>query len=243
MRFLKFKLTIAKHKKMWKRRKYYQYNSTASPLNTWENLEPGFQNDDFSEFYRSTPSRPPNLEADVLVPLAQALITGAMLGLVAFGLMWPVIGFRWAASVFAVIFGLVTVGVWTTLVTGYYRMLSTVEEIVKEAPPAKEIATVEIATVDNKRRGYTSLKRFHLPENVDVKSFNVFLAGITKGRPITLDLWTGKGGQFSRTEFNSILANLAEANYIQFKNPQHPQQGRMLTTGGRKAIVEYLHSN
>ena len=226
-----------------KRRRIIVHNSIASPIHTWQTPGTQVPEDNFDEYYRSTPSRPPSLESDVLVPLAQAVITGLLIGLVAFGLMWPVMGLKWAGSVFLGIFGLVTVGVWATLVTGYYRMLSTVEEIVKEAPPAKEIATVEIATIDNKRQGYKSLNKFHLPENVDVKSFDAFLTGITKGRPITLDLWTGKGGQFSRAEFNSILANLADANYIEFKNPQHPQQGRILTTAGHKAIVEYLHSN
>lgn len=228
----------------WKnRRSTIVHNSIASPMHTWQAPGTSVPKDGYDEYYRSTPSRLPNLESDVLVPLAQALITGIMVGLIAFGLIWPVMGFRWAVSGFLGTFGLITAGVWATLVTGYYRMLSTVEEIVTDPPPAKELATVEITMPRDKETGYRSLKKFHLPAGVTIKSLDTFLTGITNGRAITLDLWAGKGGQFSRTEFNGILANLADANYIEFKNPNHPQQGRVLTTNGRKAIVEYLHSN
>ena len=71
----------------WKRRKtqrFYVTTDLQSPPHTWDKLPV----EDAEQFYKSTPARTPTLESDVLVPLAQAAITGLLISTLAFPVGW-----------------------------------------------------------------------------------------------------------------------------------------------------------
>ena len=227
----------------WKKRPIktvYVTTDLQSPPHTWQQTPAPI--DDPEEWFKSTPARTPTLESDVLVPLAQAAITGALLAVLIFPIAYYFSTWQTAAGLAFIVFMLCVLAVWATVISGYYRLLSTTEEILKEAPaPPPVVNQVEIAAADN-APPFNSLLRFNLPQGVTDIDFKMFLKAIADNEPITFENWTGSGKIFSKKNFTAIKANLIRAGYITQRNANAPAQGCDITETGRENIKRYIEN-
>jgi len=184
-----------------------------------------------------TPSRTPTPAGDVLVPFAQAGISGLFGGILGGLGSW---GIGLDASPWAIGAGLGAItaaATWAWLLQDQRRTLRTVETLTQrgnpEASPAAPPEQIELKVLTPGAHGNHTLIR-NLP--TDGATFRTWAAAVTNGRGLAQDAWTGKGGLFSRSQYESILAALLEAGLVRWVNPEAHAQGAELTAAGRATL-------
>jgi hypothetical protein len=180
------------------------------------------------EVEERTPARPPTLESDVLVPLAQALATGVLLG-GATGLVgtWLQAPDPWALAL-GVGCG-ATVLTWGALLRQVRDLLWQVRTALAPGPttePERPTVRVELAHQGEKRLQY-----LNIPGDPDRLAH--LARRVLAGDPLSEARWTGKRGPFSKAEFQALRAELLRAHLVRWRNPGAPAQGVELTPVGR----------
>jgi len=180
------------------------------------------------EVEERTPARPPTLESDVAVPLAQALATGVLLG----GATGLVGTWLQAPDPLALALG---VGCGATVVT-WGLVLRQVRDLLWQvripfAPepteePERPVVRVELAHQGDRRVQYLDLPG-------DPERLAHLARRVLAGDPLSEARWTGKRGPFSKAEFQALRAELLRAGVVRWRNPGAPAQGVELTPAGR----------
>lgn len=182
------------------------------------------------EVEERTPARPPSLESDVAVPLAQSLATGFLLG-GATGLagVWLQAPDPLALGVGVGV--VATVGTWAMLLRQVRDLLWTVITTVSQERTEPERPTVRVEVA---QEGGRVVRYLDLPGDPD--RLAVLARGVLAGRPLSEATWCGAGRPFSRGEFADLRAELLRAGLARWRNPQAPAQGVILTPAGRAVL-------
>lgn len=184
--------------------------------------------------------KPESLISAVLVPLAQAVITGLFIGL--------------AIGAAAALFALEKPGVWglaagcIVMALAWLAYRSRWSMVVEKAlgvdinldgfigdPPPEETRTVRIELVqDGGSRG----DWIDLPTSPE----RLALLGdglLNSGRTFNLSSWTGRGQPFTRREFEALRAALLERGLLVWRTPGSPAQGVELSPAGRAIMRRF----
>jgi len=181
------------------------------------------------EVEERTPARPPTLESDVAVPLAQALAIGVLLG-GATGLVgtWLQAPDPWALGL-GVGCG-ACVLTWGALLRQVRDLLWQVRTALAPEPePERPTVRVELAHQGEKRVQYLDL-----PGDPDRLAH--LARKVLAGEPFSEARWTGAGRPFSKGEFQALRAELLRAHLVRWRNPGAPAQGLELTPAGRAVL-------
>lgn len=196
------------------------------------------------DVYRQMPARPASFESDVLVPASQAMITG-LVSLLPTGVLTAVFGWDWRVAL--LLSGGVMVVSWLYLLNAHRKLLWLVEELSrrdvdgdgqvgKPAPPAPpvrlEVAHAEPSGMVHRRQ------LFELPQGVSDEMFRSF-ARRAPLMGISLAVWTGRSGEFSRAQFEALMQMLDDAGIVAWVNPDKRSLGRYLTGAGRAALRHF----
>lgn len=179
------------------------------------------------------PARPANLASDVLVPLVQALVTGALLGgLVVFtlGEIVPDLDVdplkAWAGLALAI-----STVAWLLLLGQTRRLLWALEKVTRldldgDRQVGQPSPVVRVEVTNGQREMYLDLPG--RPEALATMAL-----GVLNGRSLAEGTWSGRGGLFSRSEFRQIRDILIERGLAVWRNPEAKAQGVELTAAGR----------
>jgi len=184
---------------------------------------------------RRIPSHGATLEGDVVVPLLQSLVTGAIGALLGYAVAdRPLIGF-------AVGFALA----WLILLVQSRSLLWTLEETWNrdltrdghsgEPEPQPVRHTVRIEMTENDGR---TLYNTDLPGPPE--AITALAQGVLVGESLAEERWSGAGKPFSLNEYRACRAELLREGYIIWRNPKSPNQGVRLTGRGRLMFRKYL---
>jgi hypothetical protein len=201
-----------------------QYNGTAP----WAQPTPWTP----SDIETSAPARAADIKADLLVPLGQAVVTGALvggLGIMAAVKVRPGID---AFAVWVIVAGLVATAVWVYLLIESRRLLWTIERVTgrdidgdgEKGKPALPPIQVEVTS---------GQKQVYLELPGKPEALAALARGVLAGRPMAEDSWSGRAGPFSRSEFRQIRDTLIERGLATWRNPDAKAQGCELTAAGR----------
>lgn len=204
----------------------------------------------YLEAERRSPYRPQNAESDFVVPLLQALGTGAFVTVGAGWFAWRNAGFTWE---WAVGLGLISAGgFWLATVLANRKLLWVVESVINsdldndgavgqpEAPP-RPIA-LEITQV-SENNSFQRMFRFDLPSSVTEADFLNFARGVVnEGRGLAESGWIGAGKPFSRQSWAALMETLEKAGIVRFKDAGNRTAGRELTPAGGRALRMYLRT-
>jgi hypothetical protein len=224
------------------------FQSTA--LTPWQPTVPDHQGEGrYLEAERRTPYRPQNAESDFLVPLLQAIGTGAFITVVAGWAAWLYRGFTWDMAVGS---GLIAAGgFWVITVTANRKLLWVVETMVNSdldqdgavgqpTPPAREV-TLNVMH-QNHKGVINQVFRFDLPAGISEEDFQEFAQGIVRERRgLAESAWAGTGRPFSKPKYNELLDALTAAGIVRWINPDAHAQGRELTEAGQRSLRRYLY--
>jgi len=194
----------------------------------------GLAADDWQAIRYEAPTRAATLAADVLVPAAQAAVTGCAVGALAavliLALQLDVTG--WAA----VAVGCVAAAVaWLWLLRDARRLLRTSETLTRrdagELPPspAADSLRLEVQTDGGRHWLLDELQTTR-------DKFNTWARAALAGRSLAQGAWTGAGGCFSRGEYDRLVAALVRAGILRYVNPNAHAQGLTLTAAGRATL-------
>lgn len=171
--------------------------------------------------------------AGVLLPVLQAIITGALAGLAAWCYAWLLHfpqAWRWGLGV--------ALGV---LVLAWLGMLARWLDLTR---PIERLTGVDldhdgyIGTPDTIRVEVTSQDKRHVTaaEIPYASKLADFARGVLSGEPISERQWSGAGKLFSQTEFRQVRDLFMARGWFRWINPESPQQGFEITPGGRAAL-------
>lgn len=185
------------------------------------------------------------LRDGVIVPLAQAVITGVMAGIVAGGI-WALA--RWPFSPWLV--GLIAgSGVmffsWLAYRSNWQMVFESITgadlnkdgyigppPVVVQPPKEPEKIRIEVIQDEGKAGDWIDLP---YPEKLPELS-----RGLLEGkRQFSQTTWSGRGHLFSRAEFETLRGELIRRGLARWKNPEAPSQGVELTPAG-KAVLRRL---
>jgi len=76
----------------------------------------------------------------------------------------------------------------------------------------------------------------------DPDTFRRWAEAVSKGRSLAQSGWTGAGGQFSRAEYDQLLAAMIRAGVARWKNERAHAQGCELTPMGRATLRRYTEA-
>ncbi len=193
--------------------------------------------------YSARPGRTPSPAADVLTPLLQALISGVLAGLIASG---GVALFGWDWRVVPGVAALVLTGMWVLLLIDHRRLLWAIEtrqdfEIQPEPEPERPERPTAPRLIlevkhDGARRGFDFLQLPVTPE-----TFQLWARAVLNGESLAINQWVGRGKQFSRGEYETLLAELERAGIVRLIDVNNPQAGRELTRPGKAALRAAVH--
>lgn len=213
----------------WREKRYTTLGAGASPA-----LDAG------GEWERRRPARSASLEADVLVPGAQATITGLVGGLLAGGVAAAMhFSHPWALGAIA---GAATLGAaWVVLLRDQRALLWEIENVtgrdlngdgVAGRPQPRIInAPVRVEIQERKAKGRGSLRFIDLPAKPE--QLRVLAVGVLNGAPMAEASWTGKRRPFSRRQFNRLRDEMLRRGLAVWVNPAAHAQGVQLTSAGR----------
>lgn len=194
------------------------------------------------EFVRKTPTHPAGIESDVRVPLFQAVITGLMAGallvVLGLGLGW---GLTWQTP--AVVAMVSAFACWMLFLFDHRSLLRQVERVImadidgdgRVGEPEPETVRVEVQ--EGERRWVFA----DLP--VDLERLRLFARGALSGKPLAQASWTGRGGVFSRGEYQRLLDEMLARGFAVWRNPAAHAQGLDLTGVGRAVLRRLAESN
>lgn len=186
------------------------------------------------------PTEVNHFTSGVVIPGAQAIITGVLCGIAAlaitawFNLPFWAIGGTAAAVIMA--------GSWLAYRSRWQIVLENLLGVdlnhdgrigtqpLPQALPAPQAEQVRIELVqDQGRRGdFIDLPYAdRLPQ---------LAAGLTNGRQFAQAAWCGQSGIFSRSEFDALRDTMIERGLMAWKNPEAKAQGVVLTAAGRSVM-------
>lgn len=180
----------------------------------------------------------------VIVPLVQALVTGALVaGLVVFGLnevLPHIVGDAWTLWCWLTL--AIAGVVWPLLLWDTRRLLWGVERMLgldldhdgHHGNPQRTVLTVEVQAGQTKRYVDTDWL------DVEIDQLVTFARGVLGGMSLAEASWGGVFG--SVPAYKQFRARMTEAGMLRLVNPQAPSQGFEATPAGRalcERIVEY----
>ncbi len=179
--------------------------------------------------------------AGAWLPLAQATITGAILGLavLVIGLMMRT---RHPENI-ALVVGLLTwAATWLLLQRHWYSLTDlekltgidldgngTVGRTRTEPPPEVRVRISEV-----KDDGHFQQNVISLPASLD--QLQTLAAGLLAGDPFSERTWTGSGRPFSVNEFRALRTELLKRGLLAVASPKDARQGYVLTAVGRQGM-------
>lgn len=190
-------------------------------------------------------------QAGAFVPLVQALITGALMGLTVFGVAIKLrVIDAWFYALVAT--GLVTTATWILLGMHWYKLtnIDYLEKITGldlnrdgkigggDERAAKEVErTIKINLQEVTPEGHlrVSIARFPL----DPDTMSMLATALLGGLPFTERHWTGAGKPLSLAQFREIRAEMIARGMLEPANPKAPQQGYRLTRAGAAAMRSF----
>jgi hypothetical protein len=206
-----------------------RYNgATAWPA---QQAAPAYQGDIESQ----TPAREASLAADLLVPLGQAMVSGALgsgLIVLALGSVAPsleVDGFRlWALSALVI-----STATWWILLCQTRSLLWAKEKRTGIDLDGDGIVGPPVALPPIQVEVTSGQKQVYLDLPGKPEALAMLARGVLAGRPMAEDSWSGRAGPFSRSEFRAIRDTLIERGLATWRNPDAKAQGCELTHAGR----------
>ena len=172
----------------------------------------------------------------ILLPLAAALITGAMTGAVVLTWGWA-LNFAHPLQPAAIVAALATVITW---LAGYdrARRVSEIERgIIADPPLPAEINPARTIRVELRGDDGRKMDYVDLPASFD--QLHTLAMGLQSGTPFAVSSWSGTGRPFSRSEFETLRAEMIARGLASWRNPHAPAQGAELSAAGR-AVIKYL---
>lgn len=190
----------------------------------------------FSSAYRKTPYRKMEMGADVLVPLTQSVITGAVVA-TGLGVITPFLPWSWYVGP---ITGAITIGVaWGYRLAVSRETLWIVEEFIGQDIDGDghtgrpERHTIEVWVKDGKSR-----KTFDIPGDLAALPF---IQAVVEGDTFTEA--TAQATGYGVTAFRQLRDLFVKNRWAVWRNPSHPQQGVELTLIGRQILRQILTDN
>jgi hypothetical protein len=187
-------------------------------------------------------------EAGILVPLGQAVVTGALafivtliLGRIVLDwfvvLDYPKVAFEIALVVGAV----VCLGLWIVMLITWANNADLKVVTVAQSQPASTVTrTKHMVEIDIVRKGKGGYQRttaeFPLSDALMVQVVQVLLGG----RGFTERGMTGKGKLLTPDEWEAVTDVLEENNIIEWVNPDEHRQGYQLTPDGDELMRKWL---
>lgn len=177
--------------------------------------------------------------AAVLLPIAQAITTGALCGAAAAIYAWLLkspTAWRWGIGVAVG----VAVLVWIAMLARWLDLTRPLERIVNRdingdgfiGQPPRQVVRVEVKSEDGKRVQYADLP-------TSQEKMADFARGVLGGTPISERHWSGAGALFSQNEFREIRDLFIARGFMRWANPEYPQQGTELTPAGRSILKTF----
>jgi heme exporter protein D len=192
--------------------------------------------DDWDRAHFETPGRSPTVAGDVLTPVLQSVVSGILAGgLVGVAILAteaPVSG--WAAAGVGL---LVTAGAWGWLLRDHRRLLRTVEDYTRrDAEPLTQTQAETLRLEVVKDEGDGRAHWLFEDLDTDAETLTQWGRAVLGGRSLAQSGWTGKGGPFSRSEYDALLAAMIRAGVVRWNNPKAHAQGATLTAMGRATL-------
>lgn len=198
----------------------------------------------YLEAERKSPFRPQNTESDFLVPLLQALGTGAFVTAGAGWLAWLYRGFTFEM---ALTVGIISAGgFWLITVPANRKLLWQIESIINSdldndgdigEPPKVSLEVTQKSEGSN----FKKMFRLDLPAGVTENNFQDFARGVTnERRGLAESAWIGKGKPFSRPTYAAMLETLRAAGIVRWKDEENHALGHELIPSGRMALRGYI---
>ena len=190
------------------------------------------------------PARSASLEADVLVPVWQSVVTGAIMSiLMAAGLASAGADTVDAIEVSVVSGMVVAAAAWLYLLRDTRRTLWHIEEFLRAdidgdgvvGQPAPETVRVEVASTNTE--GYQALVYADLPGTLS--QLRTFACGVLSGRGLAEAAWIGRNGIYSRGQYAQLREELLRRGWVEWRNVNAPAQGLDLTESG-EAVFEQI---
>lgn len=193
----------------------------------------------FSELRRETPVRPPTIEADVLVPAAQAGLSGlaATIGATLGAVVWS-----WPWYIPVAVGGGAMCLTWAGLLLANRGLLRTVERVVHrdldgdgqvgEPRSEPEPRPVTEITVTVPKQGAASV--YFLKTDVDHGVLRSFCKAAVGGATLAVGSWAGGGKPFTRQQYDGLMAELTRAGLVEDLGGN---KGRTLTRAGRHVLA------
>lgn len=192
------------------------------------------------EVKERNPVRAATLEADVIVPVAQALATGLMTTALSYtvaglaGLDVRAVGTFGVGSLLAT---------WIKLLVDSRRNLAEERRVYVFANRSKEHAgrptasdgTIRLEVVTSVNGIKNKMQYLDLPSGISEADFVEFCRQVLAGKSLARTNWAGSGKLFSRDVYDGLMACLLDAGIIEKKE----KGGKTLSNGGRRA-VEHL---
>jgi hypothetical protein len=197
-----------------------------------------------AEVETTAPARPASFIADVVVPLVQAVVTGALVA----GVVTAIAASRGSGNLFA-LWGGLTLGIsaiaWLVLLFDTRRLLWGIERLTgldldrdgTKGKPEQERRTIEVHL---KQGGTTRIIGADWL-GLDDDKLLMLAADLVRGRRLAESDLGRDRVIFSRgiNEFRAVRSRLVEAGLICPVNPEAPSQGYTVTRPGR-AVFERL---
>lgn len=187
--------------------------------------------------YRSTPVRGPTIEADLLVPAGQALMSAVATMLpttiIALWARW-----EWYAPILV---GSATVLLqWFRFLNDQSRSTSIIEEFsyssdrdhIEEKPTAKNQPGLRMEVIHETSGIRNRMQLLDLPARLGEAEFAEFLRDISAGKSLARKNWVGDGKPFGRDVYDDMMDKLLSASIVS----RMGNSGTKLTNGGRHAI-------
>lgn len=218
-----------------------QFNSVAAT--PWAQSSGGNTQ---ADYYRQQPARPADLVGDVLVPLAQAFISGLAIMPISMAIL-SLSGYQFstAAKGGAIVGGVVFCGMWFLLLKAHRKLLWAIEEITNSDlnqdgyTGQPQLQRVQLEVTHKKEGAATSQKILEFPKTVTpFKARRFCEIALTDG--ISESSCTGGGKPISKKELKEIWQQFLNLGYGEWLDPHNHSQGRELTAYGRAALQAYV---
>jgi len=180
---------------------------------------------------RQVGSRAPSVEADVLVPLQQSVVTG-MFGLACGAALGAVVFWEWLAALVGGFCGFIVAGggMWALLLAEHRRLLWLVErQMAGVEGDGGGVEELRVVIAHEDEVGRVVRMQYLNVAGVSGEELREFARAVVGGAPLTVAYWTGTGALFSRAEYEVLMAELVRAGLV--RDGGH--QGRALTAAGR----------
>lgn len=213
-------------------------------------VEPG------GEYNRKAPVYPATIEGNVLVPVLQAIAVAAFVFVTAGLIAWYFVEVHWKDALVGSFVLSTGVGLLTLLgsIEAHYKLLWSFEEMIgadlnQDGKVGRPTTTIEVYNdnrssseqLQDQRRehGDTWTHMDRLQIETDPHKFKRFAEAMNAGSSLSVSRWTnGQNGIFTRGEFDAMIDELSQRGLIEYKDPDTPQLGRIVTERGKHVFGE-----